>query len=160
MTNNKRYDLEDRNPKSEIRNPKSETNPKFEIQNSKPADWELVTNNKQYDLEDRTLAFARNVRSFLKRIPRTMSNTEDASQLLRASGSVGANYIEANESLSKKDFLMRIKICRKEAKECGYWLKLLDAGRDPKLAPEKDRLIQESLELTSIFGAILRKSES
>jgi four helix bundle protein len=88
-----------------------------------------------------------------------MAAREDGSQLLRASGSVGANYIEANESLSKKDFLVRIKICRKEAKECGYWLKLIDAGRDPALAREIENLIQEATELTSIFGAILRKSE-
>ncbi len=145
--------------KIEIRNPKSETNPKFEIQNPKPANWELVTNNKRYDLEDRTLVFATEVRAFLKRIPRSAPNSEDGCQLLRSSGSVGANYIEANESLSKKDFLMRIKICRKEAKECGYWIKLLDAGRDGALVLEKERLLKESTELTSIFGAILRKSE-
>ena len=87
-----------------------------------------------------------------------MAAREDGSQLLRASGSVGANYIEANESLSKKDFLMRIKICRKEAKESGYWLRLIDVGRDPALALEVENLIQESTELTSIFGAILHKS--
>ena len=118
-----------------------------------------MTNKKRYDLEDRTLAFAAEVRAFLKRLPRSSSNSEDGSQLRRASGSVGANYIEANESLSKKDFLMRIKICRKEAKECGYWLRLVEAGRDAALVHMKDSLIQESAELTNIFGAILRKSE-
>ena len=118
-----------------------------------------MTNNKRYDLEDRTLVFATEVRAFLKRIPRSAPNSEDGCQLLRSSGSVGANYIEANESLSKKDFLMRIKICRKEAKECGYWLRLLDAGRDGALVREKERLLKESTELMSIFGAIFRKSE-
>ncbi len=118
-----------------------------------------MTNNKRYDLEDRTLVFATEVRVFLKRIPRSAANSEDGCQLLRSSGSVGANYIEANESLSKKDFLMRIKICRKEAKECGYWLRLLDAGRDGALVREKERLLKESTELMSIFGAIFRKSE-
>jgi four helix bundle protein len=74
------------------------------------------SNSKQYDLEDRTLDFAKDVRAFVKKLPKTLSNLEDGKQLVRSSGSVGANYIEANEALSKKDFRMRIKICRKEAK--------------------------------------------
>jgi four helix bundle protein len=78
---------------------------------------------------------------------------------VRASGSVGANYIEANESLSKKDFVMRIKICRKEAKECRYWLRLVDAGDDATVEKDRLNLIREATELTNIFGAILRKSE-
>ena len=78
---------------------------------------------------------------------------------MRASGSVGANYIEANESLSKKDFLMRIKICRKEAKESRYWLQLIDAGHESKIEKLRLELVQEATELTSIFGAIFRKSE-
>ena len=80
----------------------------------------------KYDLEERTFQFARRVRRFLKQIPKTVGNHEDGKQLIRASGSVGANYIEANESLSDKDFLFRVKICRKEAKESRYWLRLLD----------------------------------
>ena len=72
---------------------------------------------KQYDLEERTFDFAAKVRLFIKRLPRTLANLEDSKQLVRASGSVGANYIEANEALGKKDFLMRVRICRKEAKE-------------------------------------------
>jgi four helix bundle protein len=114
---------------------------------------------RQYDLEERTFVFAQNVRAFVKRIPKTAANIEDVKQVIRASGSVGANYIEANESLSKKDFIMRIKICRKEAKETGYWLRLIDAGDDSALKKCRDDLIQETTELTSIFGAILRKSE-
>ena len=78
---------------------------------------------------------------------------------MRASGAVGANYIEANESLSRKDFVMRIRICRKEAKESGYWLRLVDAGDDPAVKKQRDDLVREATELTSIFGAILRKSE-
>jgi len=78
---------------------------------------------------------------------------------VRSSGSVGANYIEANESLSKKDFLMRIKICRKEAKESRYWLRLVEAGDNSLLQKKRSDLIQEAVELTNIFGAILRKSE-
>jgi len=120
---------------------------------------EIRTKAKEYDLEDRTYIFAENARSFVKHVPKTLANIEDAKQLIRASGSVGANYIEANESLSKKDFLMRIKICRKEAKECRYWLRLIDPAHDPAIRKSQMELIQEATELTSIFGAIFRKSE-
>lgn len=110
-------------------------------------------NSKQYDLEDRTFEFAKNVRNYVKQIPRTLSNLEDGKQLIRSSGSVGANYIEANESLSKKDFAMRVKICRKEAKESRYWLRLIDMNQNN----QKDMLINEATELMHIFGAILNK---
>jgi four helix bundle protein len=115
-------------------------------------------NSKQYDLEDRTLKYAKSARSFVKKLPKTMGNIEDGKQLIRASGSVGANYIEANEALSKKDFTMRIKICRKEAKESRYWLKLIDTTDDLKMEAERETLIKEATELMNIFGAILQKS--
>ncbi|MGR3304268.1 MAG: four helix bundle protein [Candidatus Scalindua sp.] len=70
--------------------------------------------SKQYDLEERTFQFAKNVSLYIKKFSRTISNIEYGKQVVRSSGSVGANY---NEALSKKDFIMRIKICRKEAKE-------------------------------------------
>lgn len=116
-------------------------------------------NSKPYDLEDRTLAYAKRVRAFVKKLPKTIANIEDIKQLVRASGSVGANYIEANESLSKKDFIMRIKICRKEAKESRYWLKLIDTNGEMELEKERKDLEQEATELMNIFGSILRKSE-
>src|SRR6266478_3611914 len=72
---------------------------------------------KKYDLEERTFRFAQEIRAFVKTLPRTVGNIEDVKQLVRAYGSVGANYIEANEALGKKDFVMRIKICRKETEE-------------------------------------------
>jgi four helix bundle protein len=114
---------------------------------------------RRYDLEDRTFRFAQSVRAFVRRLPRTLSNIEDAKQLVRASGSVGANYIEANEALSKKDFVMRIKICRKEAKESGFFLRLLYLADDKELEATRAVLVQEATELTSIFGSIVRKSE-
>ena len=117
------------------------------------------TNSKQYDLEDRTADFAKKVRVFVKHLRKTLSNIEDGKQVVRSSGSVGANYIEANEALSKKDFKMRIKICRKEAKESRYWLRLLDLEKNPELKPECNSLVQESTELMNIFGAILQKSK-
>ncbi len=115
-------------------------------------------NDKPYDLEDRTYKFACSVREFVKRLPRTICNLEDVKQLVRASGSVGANYIEANEALGKKDFCMRIRICRKESKESRYWLRLLDMQENSELNRRRDGLIRESTELMCIFGAILRKS--
>jgi four helix bundle protein len=114
---------------------------------------------RKYDLEDRTFEFARRVRAFVKTLPRTTCNFEDVKQLVKSSGSVGANYIEANEALSKKDFLMRIKISRKEAKESRYWLRLLDTGTEAAMEEERQKLVQESTELLNIFGAIVRKSE-
>lgn len=114
---------------------------------------------KKYDLEQRTEAFALLIRDFVKRVPKTLANIEDIKQLVRASGSAGANYIEANEALSKKDFRMRIRICRKEAKESSYWLRLLDVRGDSSLDAERIDLIRESTELTSIFGSILKKTD-
>ena len=96
-----------------------------------------IQNSKQYDLEDRTLAFAKKVRAFVKKLPKTTANFEDGKQLIKASGSVGANYIEANEALSKKDFRLRIKICRKEAKESRYWLRLVDTQDSAELEQVK-----------------------
>lgn len=119
-----------------------------------------IRSTKQFDLEDRTLNFARSVRIFVKKLPRTIGNIEDGKQVVRSSGSVGANYIEANEALSKKDFLMRIKICRKESKESKYWLLLLDTNDDKLLNSERDILVKEGTELMMIFGVILRKSET
>ncbi len=112
-----------------------------------------------YDLEERTFQFAKAVRIFVKTLPKTIANIEDSKQLLKASGSVGANYREANESLSKKDFLMRIKICRKEAKESAYWLRLIYETNNLKNAHEAQRLIQEATELMKIFSSILEKSK-
>jgi four helix bundle protein len=116
-------------------------------------------NSKHYDLEERTYEFARAVRGLVKQLPRTLANIEDARQLVNASGSVGANYIEANEALSKKDFVMRIKISRKEAKESRYWLRLIFSAGKGELETTRASLMQEASELTSIFGAILRKAE-
>ncbi len=114
---------------------------------------------RTYDLEERTFEFARQVRTLVKLLPRTLTNIEDGRQLIRSSGSVGANYIEANEALSKKDFRMRIKISRKESKESCYWLRLLDVGADPAVSSQRDALAQESSELMCIFGAILQKTQ-
>jgi four helix bundle protein len=113
-----------------------------------------------YDLEERTFQFAKTVRIWIKDLTKSVANIEDAKQLIRASGSVGANYIEANEALSKKDFVFRVKICRKEAKECAYWHRLILESNDPiPNEVEVKSLYHESIELKKIFSSIISKSE-
>ncbi|HXK31225.1 MAG TPA: four helix bundle protein [Candidatus Paceibacterota bacterium] len=115
-----------------------------------------VPNKPKNDLEERTARFAKNVRAFVRKLPKSIIFIEDGRQVVRSSGSVGANYIEANESLSKKDFVVRAKICRKEAKESRYWLQMFD-DLPPGLIGERDKLIQESTELLRIFSAMIAK---
>ena len=127
-------------------NTKLETLNKSEIQNS-----------KQYDLGERTFEFAKRVIAYINKLPKTLPNIEVARQLVRSSGSVGANYIEAEESLSKKDFAMRIKISRKESKESCYWLRLSEPKEHQH--EERQELIQEATELMKIFGSIVERSK-
>ena len=107
---------------------------------------------KYYDLEERTFQFAKNVRFFIKSLIKTVGNIEDSKQVIRSSGSIGANYIEANESLSKKDFVYRIKISRKEAKESIYWLRLLKETNELSNIEEIEILTQEVTELKKNFS--------
>jgi four helix bundle protein len=109
------------------------------------------------DLEERTFIFARNTALFLKTLKKTVSNKEYGVQLLRSSASIEANYIEANENLGEKDFLMKIKICRREAKESSYWLRLIKETDDgcPDIVIT---LIDESRQLRNILTAIMNKS--
>ena len=119
---------------------------------------EKTKSPKQYDLEDRTFRFAKQCRDFIEKIPKTRANIEYIEQLIRSSGSQAANYIEANEAISRKDFFHRIKICRKESKESRLWLRLLHVHDKEK--DEQEELIQESLELTRIFGSIVEKEKN
>ena len=114
---------------------------------------------KEYDLEERTYKFAKRVRAFLKCVPRSVENIEDTKQLVRASGSVGANHLEVNGALGKNDFLMRMRMSRKEAKESRYFIRLIDPGNDDDVQEEQKELVQEAKELVSILSAILKKSE-
>ena len=111
----------------------------------------------KYDLENRTFDFAQNVRTLLSSIRSTRITPEDKKQLVRSSGSVAANYLEANEAISKNDFIMRIKICRKEAKESHMWLSLIRGGIEPNLQIRFDGLIDEAMQLVKIFNAIAYK---
>ncbi len=103
-------------------------------------------NSKPYDLGERTLKFTKRVIVYVNDLLKTLPNIEIGKQLIRSAGSVGANYIEAEESLSKKDFVMRIKISRKEAKESRYWIVLSESKEGKQI--EKQELIQEATELT------------
>ena len=114
--------------------------------------------SNKYDLEERTYQFAKKVALFCKKLPRTVLNIEYIKQVVRASGSVGANYIEANESLSKKDFIMRIKICRKESKESAYWLRLITDLNSEDFKQEGSSLKGEAVELKKIFSSIIEKA--
>jgi len=118
-----------------------------------------ILNSKQYDLEERTARFAEQCRDFVKKLPKTISNIEYGRQLIRSSGSQASNYIEANESLSKKDFAHRIRICRKETKESCLWLRLCDTGSSQELESERNSLKGEAIELRKIFTSILEKSK-
>ena len=112
---------------------------------------------KVYDLEERTYLFAKNCRLLLLRLPKTTINFEDSKQLVKSSGSVAANYIEANEKLGDKDFKFRLKISRKEAKESILWLRLLKDVNE-NFEVELTELIQEAQELRKILSAIINKS--
>jgi four helix bundle protein len=112
-----------------------------------------------YDLEERTFQFAKRVRAYIKTLPQTIGNIEDSKQVVRASGSVGANYIEANESLSKKDFSFRVKICRKESKESAFFLRLIVETNSQEFEKEGKVLCDEANQLKKIFSAIIEKSK-
>lgn len=112
--------------------------------------------NSNYDLEQRTLEFARRVNLYVSNLPRTVPNMENGKQLVRSGGSVGANYIEANEALGRKDFFMHIRISRKEAKESRFWLNLTTPNREAD--EQRAWLIQERTEFIKIFTSIIAKS--
>ena len=111
---------------------------------------------KPYNLEDRTFEFARDCRFLILKLQKTIANIEDGKQLIRA-GSVGANYIEANEKLGEKDFKFRVRISRKEAKESFYWLSLLKV-MNVQHQVKIDQLILEANELRKILSSIINKS--
>jgi len=113
--------------------------------------------NRKFDLEERTLNFSKRVIDLVKILPKNSVNFELISQVVRSSGSVGANYREANEALGKKDFYMRIRISRKESKETKYWLELI-LYNNPDLKVNIEPLIQESVEFIRIFSSMINKS--
>ncbi|MGM0650783.1 MAG: four helix bundle protein [Bacteroidota bacterium] len=115
-------------------------------------------NKPIYDLEERTFQFAKAVREYVKTLPVNDYIAVDAVQLIKASGSVGANYIEANEPISKKDFIYRIKVCRKEAKESAFFLRLLYETNN-KEKETGSKLRDEAIQLKKIFSSIIDKTQ-
>ena len=115
---------------------------------------------RRHDLVERTFQFAWLTRRFVNRLPRLLANIEDSRQLVRSSGSVAANYLEAQEALSRKDFFYRIKVCRKEARESGLWLRLVNVGDAPLVETERGALVEEARELKLIFAAIAKRDDS
>ena len=111
---------------------------------------------KPYNLEERTLDFSKEIINFCKKLPKDIFNNKLIDQLVAASTSVGANYREANEALSKKDFIHRMRITRKECKETSYWLELLKEG-NPIVQKDIEILFKESQELRNIFTSIIEK---
>ncbi|MDX9880705.1 MAG: four helix bundle protein [Prolixibacteraceae bacterium] len=108
------------------------------------------------ELENRCLNYAVNIRILIKQLPKNIANAEDSKQAVRSSGSIGANYIEANESLGDKDKLFRLRISRKESKETIYWLTILKRTNS-EFETIIQELINEATELRKIISAIIIK---
>ena len=114
---------------------------------------------QKFDLEERTAHFGEGVIAFAKKIPRTAVTLPLISQLVRAGTSVGSNYCEADDAVSKKEFHHKLGTCKKEARETKYWLRIIVAA-EPALKEDARTLWQEAKELHLIFAAILRKRQA
>ena len=116
---------------------------------------ESSNDKKKYDLEERTAKFGENVIEFAYSLPENPIVKPLISQVVRSSTSIGANYMEADASSSKKDFNHKIGLCKKEAKETMHWLRMIAKANSDKVESCK-KLWKESKELTLIFSAIIR----
>lgn len=114
---------------------------------------------KIFDLEDRTTKFAVDVVKLCRKLPKDSINNRLTGQAVGSAGSVGANYREANDALGKKDFIMRLKISRKEAKEVIHWLELIREA-NPEFKEESEILKKEAIELKNILSSIIEKVTS
>ena len=117
-----------------------------------------IQNTKLYNLEDRTLEFGKRIIRLAKALSKNTVNFVLIDQVVRSGTSMGANYREANETETKKDFLFRVRICRKEGKETIYWLHLI-VEANPEFKDRIQPLIQETSELVKFFAAIVEKSK-
>jgi four helix bundle protein len=111
---------------------------------------------QKFDLEERTARFGESVIAFAKKIPRNPVTVSLISQVVRSGTSIGANYCEADDAVSKKDFRNKIGTCKKEARETKYWLRMI-GGAEPDMKEDARVLWQEAKELHLIFASILRK---
>ena len=120
----------------------------------------LQTDKKyKYDLEERTAVLAERIIDLVKKVKITAINNRIISQLVASGGSIGANYCEANEAESKKDFIHKVSICKKEIKETRHWIRLL-ARANPEQREELKKIWQEAQELLLIFSKIINSSKS
>lgn len=118
-----------------------------------------IQKSHTYDLEDRTLEYSKRIIRMIKSLPKNNINFKLADQIIRSGTSLGANYREANETETKKDFQFRLRICRKEAKETIYWIKLIIEA-NPELNERMQSLLSETFELLKIFASILEKCKN
>ncbi|PIY96623.1 MAG: four helix bundle protein [Candidatus Kerfeldbacteria bacterium CG_4_10_14_0_8_um_filter_42_10] len=119
-----------------------------------------ITNTaRKFDLEDRTTEFAKKVIRLCKEYSNNPINYRLIGQLVGSAGSIGANYREANDALGKKDFILRLRIARKEAKETIHWLELISEANPHSNEKELESIKQEAVELKNILSAIINKSE-
>jgi len=133
-------------------------NYKSKITSSKQIPSAKVQNLKQYDLEDRTLEFSKRLIRLVKALPKNDINFILGRQIIRSGTSVGANYREANETETKKDFQFRLRISRKEAKEIVYWFNLIIEA-NPHLKERIQPILQESMELLKILATIIKTTK-
>jgi four helix bundle protein len=113
---------------------------------------------KAFDLDERSALFGEQVILFARSLKPDAVTSPLTTQLVRAATSIGANYAEADDCESRKDFLHKIALCRKEAREVKHWLRML-AAAEPTRKQEIRPLWQEAKELNLIFGAIRRKAK-
>jgi four helix bundle protein len=118
----------------------------------------MVETNKVYDLEKRTKKFSLDIISFALSLKHSTENLVLIKQLVRSATSVGANYLEANEKLSDQDFLYRVKVAKKEAKESIYWLELLLV--EERQTTDRESLRQEATELMKILATMIKNYRS
>jgi len=116
--------------------------------------------NKSYNLKERILKFVLRIIELIKKLPDNRINRIFIDQIVRSASSIGSNYEEADGTPSKKDFIYKMGVVKKEAKETKYWLKLIRLTTDKKFHDEIDSLGIENEELIKIFASIIIKSNS
>lgn len=114
----------------------------------------------EHPLEERCHQFGKRVRAFCRKVKKDLANIEDIKQLVKASGSVGANYIEANENVGRGDLKYRQKVCRKESKESMHFIGLIELFDDGELEKERIFLVDEAIQLRKIFTAMIKKLDA
>ena len=117
-----------------------------------------VGNSQKFDLDERTAVFAEKIIDFTKTLPKDIRFSSIITQLIRSATSVGANYCEADDAHSRKDFFHKISICKKESRETKYWLRMI-AKTFPNFADDSRALWREAQELNLIFAAIAKRKE-